>query len=31
MLIAMGATQRDVRLIFVLKGMIVGAAGTMPD
>ena len=27
-LIAMGATRRDVRLIFVLKGMIVGAAGT---
>jgi len=27
-LIAMGATRRDVRLIFVLKGLIVGAAGT---
>jgi lipoprotein-releasing system permease protein len=27
-LIAMGSTQRDVRLIFVLKGLIVGAAGT---
>jgi len=27
-LIAMGATRRDVRLIFVMKGMIVGAAGT---
>jgi lipoprotein-releasing system permease protein len=28
-LIAMGATQRDVRAIFVLKGLIVGAAGTL--
>ena len=28
-LIAMGATRRDVRLIFVFKGMIVGAAGTL--
>ncbi|HKN02139.1 MAG TPA: ABC transporter permease [Candidatus Binataceae bacterium] len=28
-LIAMGATPRDVRRIFVLKGMIVGAAGTL--
>ena len=27
-LIAMGATRRDVRMIFVLKGLIVGAAGT---
>jgi len=27
-LISMGATQRDVRTIFVLKGLIVGAAGT---
>jgi lipoprotein-releasing system permease protein len=27
-LIAMGATRRNVRMIFVLKGMIVGAAGT---
>jgi len=27
-LIAMGATRRDVRTIFVLKGLIVGAAGT---
>ena len=27
-LMAMGATRRDVRLIFVLKGLIVGAAGT---
>jgi lipoprotein-releasing system permease protein len=27
-LIAMGATRRDVRLIFVLKGLIVGAVGT---
>ena len=27
-LLAMGATQREVRLIFVLKGLIVGAAGT---
>jgi lipoprotein-releasing system permease protein len=27
-LIAMGATRRDVRLIFVLKGLVVGAAGT---
>ena len=27
-LIAMGATRRDVRLIFRLKGLIVGAAGT---
>ena len=27
-LIAMGAKRRDVRVIFVLKGMIVGAAGT---
>ncbi|HEY6418264.1 MAG TPA: ABC transporter permease [Candidatus Binataceae bacterium] len=27
-LLAMGATRRDVRLIFVLKGLIVGAAGT---
>ena len=28
-LIAMGATRRDVRLIFILKGLIVGAAGTI--
>ncbi|MGO9453122.1 MAG: FtsX-like permease family protein [Candidatus Binataceae bacterium] len=28
-LIAMGATRRDVRRIFVLKGMIVGGAGTL--
>jgi lipoprotein-releasing system permease protein len=28
-LIAMGAKRRDVRLIFVMKGLIVGAAGTM--
>lgn len=28
-LVAMGATRRDVRLIFVLKGLIVGAAGTI--
>jgi lipoprotein-releasing system permease protein len=28
-LIAMGAKRRDVRLIFVLKGLIVGAAGTL--
>jgi len=28
-LIAMGATRRDVRMIFVLKGMIVGGAGTL--
>lgn len=28
-LIAMGAKRRDVRLIFVLKGLIVGAAGTI--
>jgi lipoprotein-releasing system permease protein len=28
-LISMGATRRDVRLIFVLKGLIVGAAGTV--
>jgi lipoprotein-releasing system permease protein len=28
-LIAMGATRRDVRLIFVLKGLIVGAVGTV--
>lgn len=28
-LIAMGATRRDVRMIFVLKGLIVGAAGTV--
>ena len=28
-LIAMGATRREVRLIFVLKGLIVGAAGTI--
>jgi lipoprotein-releasing system permease protein len=28
-LIAMGAKRRDVRLIFVLKGLIVGAAGTV--
>jgi lipoprotein-releasing system permease protein len=28
-LMAMGATRREVRLIFVLKGMIVGAAGTI--
>ncbi len=28
-LIAMGAQRREVRLIFVLKGMIVGAAGTL--
>jgi lipoprotein-releasing system permease protein len=27
-LMAMGATPREVRLVFVLKGMIVGAAGT---
>ncbi|HEY9156745.1 ABC transporter permease [Candidatus Binatus sp.] len=27
-LIAMGATRRDVRLIFVMKGLIVGGAGT---
>jgi lipoprotein-releasing system permease protein len=27
-LMAMGATRRDVRMIFVLKGLIVGAAGT---
>ncbi len=27
-LMAMGATRRDVRLIFVFKGLIVGAAGT---
>jgi lipoprotein-releasing system permease protein len=27
-LISMGATRRDVRLIFVMKGLIVGAAGT---
>ena len=27
-LIAMGAKRRDVRLIFVMKGLIVGAAGT---
>jgi lipoprotein-releasing system permease protein len=27
-LIAMGATRRNVRMIFVLKGLIVGAAGT---
>ena len=27
-LISMGATRRDVRLIFILKGMIVGLAGT---
>jgi len=27
-LISMGATQRDVRTIFVMKGLIVGAAGT---
>jgi lipoprotein-releasing system permease protein len=27
-LIAMGATRRDVRLIFVMKGLVVGAAGT---
>ncbi len=27
-LIAMGATRRDVRLIFIMKGLIVGAAGT---
>ncbi|MGB8413311.1 MAG: ABC transporter permease [Candidatus Binatus sp.] len=27
-LIAMGATRRDVRRIFVMKGLIVGAAGT---
>jgi lipoprotein-releasing system permease protein len=27
-LISMGATRRDVRLIFVLKGLIVGGAGT---
>jgi lipoprotein-releasing system permease protein len=27
-LIAMGAKRRDVRMIFVLKGLIVGAAGT---
>jgi lipoprotein-releasing system permease protein len=28
-LMSMGATRRDVRLIFILKGMIVGAAGTV--
>lgn len=28
-LISMGATRRDVRLIFVMKGLIVGAAGTI--
>jgi len=28
-LLAMGATPREIRLIFVLKGMIVGAAGTL--
>jgi len=28
-LISMGATRRDVRRIFVLKGLIVGAAGTV--
>jgi len=28
-LISMGATRRDVRLIFVLKGLMVGAAGTI--
>ena len=28
-LISMGATRRDVRMIFVLKGMIVGIAGTV--
>ena len=28
-LMAMGATRRDVRLIFVIKGLIVGAAGTV--
>jgi len=28
-LIAMGATRRDIRTIFVLKGLIVGAAGTV--
>lgn len=28
-LISMGATRRDVRRIFVLKGLIVGAAGTI--
>ena len=28
-LISMGATRRDVRLIFVMKGLIVGAAGTV--
>jgi lipoprotein-releasing system permease protein len=28
-LIAMGATRRGVRLIFILKGLIVGAAGTI--
>jgi lipoprotein-releasing system permease protein len=28
-LIAMGAKRRDVRLIFVMKGLIVGAAGTL--
>ena len=28
-LIAMGAKRRDVRMIFVMKGMIVGAAGTV--
>ncbi len=27
-LLAMGATRRDVRTIFVLKGLVVGAAGT---
>jgi lipoprotein-releasing system permease protein len=27
-LIAMGAKRRDVRLIFIMKGLIVGAAGT---
>ena len=28
-LIAMGATPRDVRRIFVLKGLVVGGAGTV--
>jgi lipoprotein-releasing system permease protein len=28
-LLAMGAERRDIRLIFVLKGLIVGGAGTM--
>ncbi len=28
-LLAMGATRRDVRMIFVLKGLVVGTAGTV--